>query len=122
MKTPCTSAAIFALMPLLVAGVASAQVRTQPLSAVDERTARQTGVVTLQLPHDERVVVRSFEPDNAPSNRYRISFDALDANGDGFIDRKEASAHPALSAEFGAVDADRDGRLGRDELHGWLAD
>ncbi len=104
------------------AAAATAQVRTQPLSPVDERTARQTGVVSLQLPDDERVIVRSFEPDVVASDRYRISFEALDADGDGYIDRGEAAAHPELSSEFRAVDADRDGRLSRAELRGWLVD
>lgn len=112
----------FVLALSALASAATAQVRTQPLSPVDQRTARQTGVVSLQLPHDERVVVRSFEPDTVLPNQYRISFEALDADGDGYLDRAEAAANPALAAEFRAVDADRDGRLGREELRGWLAD
>ena len=51
---------------------------------------------------------------------YRIDFDALDANGDGYLSRTEVADHPTLSAEFRAVDADNDGRLSREELSGWI--
>lgn len=51
---------------------------------------------------------------------YRIDLDALDTDGDGYISRREARANENLSAEFNAVDANRDGRLSRAELSGWL--
>jgi Ca2+-binding EF-hand superfamily protein len=40
----------------------------------------------------------------------------LDANGDGFVDRKEAEVHPRLLARFAGADKDRDGKLSREEL------
>ncbi|GHA68516.1 hypothetical protein GCM10007067_00450 [Lysobacter bugurensis] len=36
---------------------------------------------------------------------------ALDANGDGAIDRSEAAAHPKLAERFDRLDVNRDGRL-----------
>ena len=51
---------------------------------------------------------------------YRIDFDAMDANGDGVIDRREAAANPTLEAEFRAVDENGDGHLDRAELSGWI--
>ena len=44
----------------------------------------------------------------------------LDTDGDGHISRAEARAHPTLDAEFAAIDVNRDGRLSREELAGWL--
>ncbi len=46
-------------------------------------------------------------------------FARLDANGDGFIDRSEAAGRPRLMQNFDAIDANRDGRLSRDELRAW---
>jgi len=43
-------------------------------------------------------------------------FLALDANGDGVIDRQEASASKALSAEFKKLDTDNDGKLSPSEF------
>ncbi len=40
---------------------------------------------------------------------------ALDANGDGAIDRAEAAKAPRLSQQFDKLDANRDGRLSADE-------
>lgn len=40
----------------------------------------------------------------------------LDRNGDGFIDRSEAAAHPRLAARFDSLDASRDGKLDKAEL------
>ena len=41
---------------------------------------------------------------------------AIDADGDGFVTREEAKAHPRLEAQFDAVDADKDGRLDATEM------
>lgn len=42
----------------------------------------------------------------------------LDSNNDGVVDRAEAAASPRLAARFDALDANGDGRLQRDELRG----
>ena len=78
--------------PLVQAPVA---VREQPLAS---------GTVTHQVqlpaePGQAAVVVRSIQPDNVAGN-YRIDFDALDVDGDGFIGRDEAQANPALADEL----------------------
>jgi osmotically-inducible protein OsmY len=39
------------------------------------------------------------------------AFRALDRNGDGFVTRQEAAADADLAKDFGAADANRDGRL-----------
>lgn len=80
---------------------------------------RQTGVASFDA-NGTPVTVRSYEPDSIPGDAYRISFEALDADGDGSIDRAEAAAHATLAAEFRAVDADGDGRASRKELAGWI--
>lgn len=111
---------------LLVPALAGAQVQTAPLPVPDapatqpDRSERQTGMVTFSGPGGQQVVIRSFEPATALSSDYRIDFDALDADGDGFISRREAAAHETLSREFRGVDVDGDGRLSREELRGWI--
>ncbi|WP_349657250.1 EF-hand domain-containing protein [Xanthomonas sp. 10-10] len=39
----------------------------------------------------------------------------LDSNNDGVIDRSEAAAAPKLAAQFDTLDANKDGKLSRDE-------
>ncbi|VXB39955.1 conserved exported hypothetical protein [Luteimonas sp. 9C] len=108
------------------ASPASGQVTTTPLQHVNaqpevsSQAGRQTGVVTMDHDDGHQVIVRSYEPRSAQSAQYRIDFTALDADGDGYVDRTEAKAHSALDAEFNAIDSNRDGRLSREELAGWL--
>jgi len=105
---------------------AAAQVTTAPLQHTDaqpelsQQSGRQTGVVTMDRADGRQVIIRSYEPRSAQSTQYRIDFAALDVDGDGYIDRTEARAHPTLDAEFNAIDSNRDGRLSREELAGWL--
>lgn len=65
------------------------------------------------------VTVRSIQP-NAVVGDYRIDFDALDSDRDGYLSRSEAQANPALADEFNALDTARSGRLSREQLAGWL--
>lgn len=117
---------LLAAVALAAPGATLAQVQTQPLPDAGapapraDHSARQTGLRVLHDPDGREVVVRSFEPQRQTGTDYRISFEALDANGDGVIDRTEARAHPLLDAEFRAVDTDGDGRLSRQELRGWI--
>ena len=46
---------------------------------------------------------------------YHASFEHLDRNGDGFIDRVEARGVPGLPAAFRMADANDDGGLDRGE-------
>ena len=48
--------------------------------------------------------------DLAPQDRPE-AFRKLDTDGDGWISRKEAAAHPEVAANFDKADRDRDGRL-----------
>ena len=114
------------VLALLAPGLAAAQVQTAPLPAPEEpltqadRSERQTGMVTFGEAGGQQVIVRSFEPSTVLSSDYTVDFDALDADGDGFISRREAAAHDTLSQEFRGVDVDGDGLLSREELRGWI--
>lgn len=77
-----------------------------------------TGTAHLQV-DGQPVQVNSVEPDSVVG-QYRIDFDKLDRNHDGYIDRKEAKADPTLSAEFDAVDVHHWGRLSKADLKGWM--
>lgn len=100
--------------PLIASSV---HVRTQPLA-----TGAVTHQASVRVAEGEApVIVRSIQPDSVPGN-YRIDFDALDVDGDGFISRDEAQANPALADEFNALDSGRRGRLERSQLAGWLLD
>jgi len=90
-------------------------VREQPLS-----TGKVTHATQILMPSDQaQVTVRSIQPDSVIGN-YRIDFDAMDVDGDGFISREEAQANPALADEFNALDSGRRGKLSRAQLAGWL--
>jgi hypothetical protein len=39
------------------------------------------------------------------------AFQKLDKDGDGFVSRAEAAAHPEVAANFDKADRDKDGRL-----------
>ena len=52
----------------------------------------------------------------APTHHDHAAKMRLDTNGDGYIDRTEAASHVRLADDFDRIDADHDGRLGRDEL------
>ncbi len=94
-----------------------ANVRTQSLAEGEVTHQTQVKVGKGQAP----VIVRSIEPSSVAGN-YRIDFDALDTDGDGFISRDEAQANPALADEFNSLDTRHVGKLDRADLAGWLTD
>ncbi len=120
-------ALLFALAALLPWHDGAAQAVSAPLVEVPVNVRAQplaSGAVTHQVqlpaePGQAAVVVRSIQPDSVAGN-YRIDFAALDADGDGFINRDEAQANPALADEFNALDTLRRGKLAREQLAGWL--
>ncbi|MFC4727536.1 hypothetical protein [Coralloluteibacterium thermophilus] len=79
-----------------------------------ERVVQRTG------PAGQQITIRSGQPGIPNAADYRIDFDALDRTGRGYITRNDVpSGHP-LQSEFHVVDRNRDGRLTREELSGWL--
>jgi len=95
----------------------SGVVRQQSLSS-----GRVTGSVDIAVPLGQTpVTVRSISPTSIVG-QYRVDFDALDTDGDGFISQEEAAANPALADEFRSLDRQRRGKLDRADLAGWLAD
>jgi Ca2+-binding EF-hand superfamily protein len=48
------------------------------------------------------------------------SWNALDTDGDGYIGREEAAAHPELSNAFDDADADGDGQISQEEHHNFM--
>lgn len=96
-------------------GDAPVHVRSQPLATGDVTHEARVQVADGEAP----VTVRSIQPDSVIGN-YRIDFNALDVDADGFISREEAQANPALADEFNALDTSRRGRLDRSQLAGWL--
>lgn len=117
------AAATFACM--LAPGVAMVHAQTAPLPPSPPTSAstlpgtRQTGVVSFE-DSGTPVTIRSWEPDSITRDGYRISFEALDSDGDGLIGHDEAAVHSTLDSEFRAVDANGDGKASRAELSGWL--
>ena len=117
-----------ALLPAAAQATVPAQTQAapeRPVGIVSQSLSRgeETGRVILagdsaQAP----VYVRSVQPDSVQPSAYRIAFASLDANGDGYIDRNEAAAHPLLADEFKALDTKHRGRLERSDLAGWLTD
>ncbi|HSR66233.1 MAG TPA: hypothetical protein VLM17_11605 [Xanthomonadaceae bacterium] len=59
-------------------------------------------------------------PGNSIVGDYHIDFDAMDGNHDGNLSRKEAGSNATLMREFRAVDHNRNGKLSKDELKGWM--
>jgi hypothetical protein len=49
------------------------------------------------------------------------AFQALDTNRDGLLGRDELQAHPRLLRNFDAIDANHDGLISDDELQAWHA-
>jgi hypothetical protein len=98
---------------------------TQPLPPVPPATpppATSAGTSSAVVQGAGQPVTVTSSPGNSISSNYRIDFAAMDANGDGHIVRGEVSAsgNDDLMREFHVVDANRNGRLTREELKGWL--
>lgn len=92
-------------------------IRQQPLAA-----GQVTGSVDITVPLGETpVTIRSLTPSSA-TGQYRLHFESLDTDGDGFISREEAQANPSLADEFDSLDTKRRARLDRADLVGWLID
>lgn len=53
---------------------------------------------------------------SAPPAAPQPTFEAVDRNKDGFVDKSESGAVPGLSANFEKMDRNRDGKLDRDEF------
>lgn len=94
---------------------APANVRSQPLADGEVTHQARVRTPTGEAP----VTVRSIQPASVAGD-YRIDFAALDRDGDGFISREEAQANPALADEFDSLDTAHRGKLGREQLAGWL--
>lgn len=65
-------------------------------------------------------VTVTSSPGNSIVGDYKIDFDAMDANHNGWISMAEARSNATLTAEFEAVDNNHDRKLTRDELKGWM--
>lgn len=103
--------------PALTAPLPSNPVNVRSQSLASGEVTHQVQVLT--SPEQPQVFVRSIQPDSVIGD-YRIDFEALDVDGDGWISRAEAKAHATLDAEFNALDSTRSGRLDRAQLAGWL--
>lgn len=85
------------------------------------------GVETVTLQTDRGPVVVVSWPGTVPSSEYNIDFSALDADGDGFISRTEATAMDGrseathnLNLEFQVADKNGDGQLAFAEIIQWV--
>lgn len=56
---------------------------------------------------------------NVAPNAHGVDFKGLDANGDGWLSKREVTANTELAGAFASVDIDRNGRLDRDEVNDW---
>jgi hypothetical protein len=66
-------------------------------------------IVTASIPHARYATAEPQRP------AAQLTFEQLDRNRDGFVDRAEALAQPGLDAVFNAADRRPDGRLDKVE-------
>ena len=111
------------------AGSVAREAATEAAAAAE--TARMAAGMTPTPPMDTippasmtssaeaQVTVTSSPPDSVVGE-YRIDMAAMDRNGDGRLSRAEARSNATLTAEFAAVDNNRDGALDAHELKGWM--
>ena len=52
--------------------------------------------------------------------RFKIDFNAFDANRDSGLTEDELRTHTVLTAQFRMLDVNADGRLSTEELRNWL--
>lgn len=85
------------------------------------------GVETVTLQTERGPVVVISYPGTVPASEYNIDFSALDADGDGYISRTEASAMAGrsgaahnLNLEFEVADKNGDGKLAFTEIIEWV--
>ena len=71
-------------------------------------------IVTATLPKLNAIKATSAAP-------AQPTFEQLDSNGDGYVNRYEAAAYPALDAVFNDADRRPDGRLDKVEFGRGLA-
>jgi hypothetical protein len=57
------------------------------------------------------VATPAWSANDLPPQDRREAFRMLDTDGDGWISKKEAAAHPEVAANFARADVDGDGRL-----------
>jgi len=100
-------------MKTIIAGLALCLTATAALAQT--RTGAQ---VQFEGPNGPVTVV-SVQPPLPNADHYRIGIEALDNDGDGYIQRSEVPESHALASEFKLVDLDRDGKVSADELANW---
>lgn len=89
-----------------------------PQSVVKDGEHGTVPTTTRSVAPEPLVTVSSNPPDTVVGD-YRIDFNALDQDGDQRLGRTEVASNATLTAEFDAVDRDRDGWLDSNEVHGW---
>lgn len=96
----------------VIGGVLIALAAPLPLMALSETALSQQ----TQKPASPQAAQPS-----APPAAPQLTFDAVDRNKDGFVDKSESGVVPGLSANFEKMDRNRDGKLDRDEFMKALA-
>ena len=91
---------------------------SQPSSA---QPSAPTGTATFTDAHGDQVTAVSKLP-VPPARDHRAAFEAMDRDGNGTVDRGEASGDKYLLRAWSALDRDHDGRLAYAEMLPWLDD
>ncbi|MDC8012381.1 hypothetical protein [Tahibacter soli] len=81
---------------------------------LDNATLKQA-----EYPHPTGTLVVTTGQPAARAPEARPPFDALDRNGDGQIDEREAAAYITLANDFDYADTNRDHRVSRREFDRW---